>query len=78
MHVVAPHLNNDNSIKKSLELRGIKTHSILMNRTGVNPISDLFTLTSLFFLIRGIKPEFVFSYTIKPVIYGTLAAAKVP
>ena len=74
VHVVAPHLNSSNPIKKVLEIKGIKTHSVLMNRTGTNPIYDFLTAATLFFLIKRIKPDFVFSYTIKPVIYGTLAA----
>ena len=74
VHVVAPHLNSSNPIKEVLETKGIKTHSVPMNRTGTNPIHDFLTVARLFFLIKRIKPEFVFSYTIKPVIYGTLAA----
>ena len=74
VHVAAPHLNSGNPIKDTLELRGVKTHSISMSRTGKNPTHDLYTAVNLFFLMRKIKPDFVFSYTIKPVIYGTLAA----
>lgn len=74
VHVVVPHLSASNPIKEALQNRGIKTHSVTMNRTGINPIQDFLTLISLFFLIKKIRPDFVFSYTIKPVIYGTLAA----
>ena len=51
-----------------------------MQRTGTNPLADAKTLKSLYTLMRDIKPTYVLAYTIKPVIYGTLAAwaAKVP
>lgn len=51
-----------------------------MQRTGTNPIADIKTLRAMYTFIKKIKPDYVISYTIKPVIYGTLAAwlAKVP
>ncbi|QJQ96948.1 glycosyltransferase family 4 protein [Halomonas sp. PA5] len=45
-----------------------------MGRTGMNPIHDLSTLLSLRKLIKQHRPKAVFSYNIKPVIYGSLAA----
>ena len=51
-----------------------------MQRTGTNPLADLKLLKHIYRQIRQIQPEYVLSYTIKPVIYGTLASwlAKVP
>ena len=49
-------------------------HDISLQRTGTNPLSDINTLKSLYLIIKDIKPQYVLSYTIKPVIYGTLAA----
>ncbi|BBI65067.1 hypothetical protein HSBAA_63730 [Vreelandella sulfidaeris] len=45
-----------------------------MGRTGINPLHDLKTLWSLYRLIRRLKPKATFGYTIKPVVYGSLAA----
>lgn len=45
-----------------------------INRTGVNPFSDLFGMIKLSYKIKKIRPDLVFSYFSKPVIFGTLAA----
>lgn len=80
VHVAAPELTSNNKVLSELNSLGVISHDISMARTGTNPFSDLCTLLSLLNLIRKIKPECVLGYTIKPVIYGLLAAslAKVP
>ena len=45
-----------------------------LNRAGINPFSDLKTLFELKNKISKIKPDIVFSYFTKPVVYGSLAA----
>ncbi len=47
---------------------------------GTNPLHDLRTLLALFKHYRALKPNVVFHYTIKPNIYGSVAAwlARVP
>lgn len=54
--------------------------NIPLNRTGLNPLKDFVTFISLFRIMKKLRPDIVFSYAIKPVIYGSLAAwlAKVP
>ncbi|MFL0427312.1 glycosyltransferase family 4 protein [Moraxella sp. 179-F 1C4 NHS] len=51
-----------------------------LSRGGLDPYEDLSNTLSLYRKIKKIQPDVVFSYFIKPVIYGTLAAklAKVP
>jgi glycosyltransferase involved in cell wall biosynthesis len=49
-------------------------HSIPMLRTGTNPLADLKTLWALWRLMRRVRPDYVMGHTIKPVIYGSLAA----
>lgn len=80
VHAVAPDLLSDDQTRRQLESWGVVTHDIAMQRTGTNPLSDLGALHSLYRLYREIQPDAVLGYTIKPVIYGTLAAwlAKVP
>ncbi|MGJ7457476.1 glycosyltransferase family 4 protein [Halomonas sp. RA08-2] len=80
VHAVAPGLNDDLATRKQLEAWGVITHDVAMQRTGTNPLRDLTTLRSLYHLFRDIKPDAVLGYTIKPAIYGTLAAwlARVP
>lgn len=41
-----------------------------MDRRGINPITDFKLLLAYFKLIKGIKPELVITYTIKPNTYG--------
>lgn len=80
IHIFAPDLKDFVEEKTKLESLGYFIHDIPMQRTGTNPTADLKTLLAMYKLIKKIKPDYVLSYTIKPVIYGTLAAwmAKVP
>ena len=59
---------------RQLQGRGGVVHTIPMQRTGMNPLADLATLIALFRLMRQLRPQWVLGYTIKPVIYGSLAA----
>lgn len=80
IHIIAPNLSefSDEAIK--IKELGYHLHEVPMQRTGKNPLFDLKTLFFLYKLIVAIKPDYMLSYTIKPVIYGTLAGwlANVP
>lgn len=80
VHVAAPDIENNKEIKKELESKGVVVHDIPLRRTGMNPLVDMNTLFHLWKLMLRTKPNYVMGYTIKPVIYGSLAAwlAKVP
>lgn len=80
VHIMAPELNQFPDEHQKLIALGYQVHEIPMQRTGTNPVADLKLLKHLYQQIRQIQPDVVLSYTIKPVIYGTLAAwlAKVP
>ncbi|MFB9146798.1 glycosyltransferase family 4 protein [Halomonas alkalicola] len=80
VHAIAPDLHYDLETQLQLEAWGVITHDVSMQRTGTNLLRDLKTLRHLYRLFREIKPDILLGYTIKPVIYGTLAAwlAKVP
>lgn len=80
IHIAAPEFDNhpeDVTVLKSL---GYTLHDIPLQRTGTNPLKDAAALFSLRLLMTKVKPSHVMGYTVKPVIYGTLAAwsAKVP
>jgi len=49
---------------------------IQLERHGTNPIKDFGLIREYQRLIKEIKPDIIFSYTIKPNIYGAIAAAK--
>lgn len=74
VHVAAPDLPEGCELRVRLEAKRLVVHSIPLLRTGVNPIADLKTIFALYFLVRSIRPDFVMGYTIKPVIYGSIAA----
>ncbi|MHA7681457.1 glycosyltransferase family 4 protein [Cupriavidus sp. PET2-C1] len=80
VHVAAPDVPVGHPTRLQLEARGLTVHDIPMRRTGTNPLADLRTLWSLCGVMRRIRPQWVMGYTVKPVIYGTLAAwlASVP
>ena len=74
VHAAAPNLEDDQSTVSKLETLGVKVHSIPLGRTGLNPFADLWALFSLYRLMRKIKPNTTLGYTVKPVIYGSIAA----
>lgn len=70
---------SDADLKKIAQLGAIPvTYSL--NRGGLNPLADIMATYQLSKKIKAIKPDLVFSYFSKPVIFGTIAAklAKVP
>lgn len=48
--------------------------SVNLKRTGRNPFADFYYLFQLFKIYKRERPDVIFHYTIKPNIYGTLAA----
>lgn len=80
VHVAAPGLAALPSVGSALGLAEDRLHDIQMARAGTNPLADTGTLVALYRLMRTLRPDAVLPYTIKPVIYGTLAAwlARVP
>ena len=74
VHVAAPDLPANSTVRLQLQAMGLTVHQVPMLRTGTNPLADLSTAWALWRLMRRIRPSHVLGYTIKPVIYGTLAA----
>lgn len=80
VHVIAPDLASHAKEHNTLLGLGYIVHAVPMQPTGTNPVADIKTLIAIYRLLRDIQPDYMLSYTIKPIIYGTLAAwlAKVP
>lgn len=78
MHVAAPEISKD--MHSHFQTIGVQAHEIPMQRTGTNPLKDLSTLHQLHRLIKKIRPQIFLAYTVKPVVYGLIAATmlKVP
>ncbi|WP_278444589.1 glycosyltransferase family 4 protein [Stutzerimonas kunmingensis] len=74
VHAIAPELSTDEATRRQLEAWGVIMHDVAMQRAGTNPLNDMRTLHSFYRLFRKIQPDAVLGYTVKPVIYGTLAA----
>lgn len=58
----------------SPENQNIKVIPIKINRSGMNPFADLKYLMTLLSIYRKERPDYIFHYTIKPNIYGSIAA----
>jgi glycosyltransferase involved in cell wall biosynthesis len=65
---------------EQIEAEGLLHYSLPLSRSGANPFAELMTIRELYKLYRNLRPSLVHHVTIKPVLYGTLAArlAKVP
>lgn len=80
VHVAVPDARPGSAPHDALVARGLTVHAIALDRTGLNPLADLRVLYQLWRLMRSIRPTLVLGYTIKPVVYGSIAAwlARVP
>lgn len=65
--------NDTRNIAKLREI-GVDFVQMPMARTSLNPFGDLQTLLFLWRQFRNKKPDYVLPYTMKPIIYGLLAA----
>lgn len=53
---------------------GVSFVQIPMARTGLNPLQDVRTLMALWRELRTYSPDVILCYTMKPIIYGLMAA----
>ncbi|MEI9918138.1 MAG: glycosyltransferase family 4 protein [Bacteroidota bacterium] len=76
VHTVAPH----DVYTHRLEEAGCIHHDVKMDSRGANPIRDFGLILEFWSIYRKLQPDVILHYTIKPNIYGTLAAAilKIP
>ncbi|WP_412706342.1 N,N'-diacetylbacillosaminyl-diphospho-undecaprenol alpha-1,3-N-acetylgalactosaminyltransferase [Aeromonas rivipollensis] len=68
--VVAPNDKFSGKLKKI----GCDVVDLPMSAKGVNPFDDIKLVILLYRYYRELKPDFIIHYTIKPNIYGSLAA----
>lgn len=59
---------------QSIRSRGFYHHEVLFARSGQNPIVELKALIQVIRLFKNISPDLVHLVTIKPIIYGGIAA----
>ena len=73
-------LVSDNNSQLPPQLSKAKFIPININRGGMNPFKDICYFFSLLNIYLKEKPQYILHYTIKPHIYGSIAAAilKIP
>jgi glycosyltransferase involved in cell wall biosynthesis len=59
---------------EKFKAQGIRFFGLPLKRKGKNPLTDLLMCLRLYRLYRREKPDIVHHFTVKPVIFGTLAA----
>ena len=70
VYIVAPY----DDFVSELEKIGCICINIHLSRKGVNPIEDLKLTYDLYKIYKKISPNIIFNYSIKPIIYGSIAA----
>lgn len=68
---IAPH----DKYSDLLTQMGCEHFNVRMDSRGVNPIKDLLLILELYLKYKRAKPDVILHYTIKPNIYGTIAAS---
>jgi glycosyltransferase involved in cell wall biosynthesis len=71
VHTIAP----EDSYTTLIRDAGCIHHRVKMDSRGANPLKDSALIFELFTIYRKVKPDIVLHYTIKPNVYGTIAAA---
>tara|TARA_B110000211_G_C14057635_1_gene544085 strand:- start:110 stop:1222 length:1113 start_codon:yes stop_codon:yes gene_type:complete len=57
-----------------LEEMGVQHIPIKLDQQGINPFKDLNLIRQYYTIFKSIRPDLILSYTVKPNIYGNLAA----
>lgn len=60
--------------KSKFEKNGIQYKQLFVERNGINPINDLKTFSELNHFMKAEKPDKIFAYQAKTIIYGSVAA----
>jgi glycosyltransferase involved in cell wall biosynthesis len=72
VYALAP--DYDEETRAAVRALGADPVDISLDRTGLRPARDMADMVRLTATLRRLRPDLVFGYFIKPVIYGTLAA----
>lgn len=72
--IAAPPSAEGEAFIRQLVARGARHAELPLSRNGLNPIRDAAAFVAMFRLMSSTRPNAVLVYTVKPVIYGLLAA----
>lgn len=64
----------DGQYIEGLRKEGVEHHSLFVDRKGTNPINELRTLWQLYRILKKERFDLVHTFTVKPNIYGSIAA----
>lgn len=78
VYALSPDFNENHSA--IIKTFGAIPVNIKMARARMNPVLEILDFIYLIKQLKGLKPDVFFSYTVKPVIYGSIAAyiVKIP
>jgi glycosyltransferase involved in cell wall biosynthesis len=78
--VIAIAPDGDETTRATLAAMGVDLVRVPMQRAGLDPRADVRTVAALVRCFRDLRPDAVLAYTIKPVVWGGIAAriARVP
>lgn len=71
IHTVAP----TDDYTHFLTEAGCIHHAVKMDSRGANPVKDMALIVELYGIYKRVKPDVILHYTIKPNVYGSLAAS---
>ncbi|MEJ0056997.1 MAG: glycosyltransferase [Bacteroidota bacterium] len=71
VHTIAP----VDTFTHYLTEAGCIHHPVRMDSRGINPIKDTALVVELWSIYRAVRPDVILHYTIKPNVYGALAAS---
>lgn len=76
VHTIAP----EDDFTPLLRQAGCHHHKVRMDSRGANPIMDSALIVEFYSIYKKVRPDIILHYTIKPNVYGTLAASmlKIP
>jgi glycosyltransferase involved in cell wall biosynthesis len=71
VHTIAP----VDGYTRRLQEAGCVHHPVRMDSRGINPLKDIGLILELRGIYKKLRPDIILHYTIKPNIYGSIAAA---
>ena len=73
-------LTNVSDFQNKIQKYGIQVIPLSINRSSINPFREFMLLLRVIRIIKTEKPDILNNFTLKPIIYGSIAAlfAKVP
>ena len=74
LEVIAVAAEGFDHVRDFMHSIGGRLETVRLNRTGLNPLKDAVAFWDILKLLWREKPDYIFSYAIKSVIYGSIAA----